>query len=184
MIKQSITYTDFNGDERTDDFYFNLSDHELAELAIIEETDLRGSLRRIGESGNPRLILDTFRELLLSAYGERSSDGRRFMKSKELSAEFASTGAFDVIYMKLVTDAEFSAAFTNGLVARVGGNVQQASQFNRPAPRDHQEKVVKTVELPQNPIPTFQRPPEEDMTGRPAHEQNVGIIKEWPEPTV
>lgn len=157
MIKQTITYKDFNGDEHTEDFWFNLSQDELADLAIIEETDLNASFKAIVARNNPKEILSTFREVLLASYGQRSGDGRRFMKSPEISAEFKSTGAWGVLYMRLVTDAAFAAEFVNGLVpAEVAS--QQASTFIRPQTRDHQPKAPVTV---------HQAPPVEDRQYQP-----------------
>ena len=116
MLKKAITYVDFNGVEHTENFYFNLMKAELAEMELSTQGGFAGYLQRIVDSNDGKQIIDTFKEILFKAYGQKSADGRRFVKSEELSKEFEQTEAYSVLFMELVTNAEAGAAFVNGLM--------------------------------------------------------------------
>lgn len=116
MLKLPIPYEDFNGVQVTETFYFNLSVAEVTEMELTMAGGLAENLKRIGESGNPGLVMSTFKDILLKSFGVRSEDGRRFIKSPALIEEFLSTGAYDVLYFRLVTDSEYSSAFIKGIM--------------------------------------------------------------------
>jgi hypothetical protein len=118
MLKETITYVDFNDVERTEDFYFNLSEAEIVEMAATAEGDLSANLRRMVESKDGNLIMRTFKDLLTRAYGEKSPDGRRFVKSEELSQAFFQTSAYNVLFMRLVTDPEYAAKFIASIIPK------------------------------------------------------------------
>lgn len=116
MLVKNITYTDYNGIERKEDFYFNLSKSELIELQASVEGGLDGYLKKIASRLDAPKIMSFFRDLILRAYGEKSDDGRRFIKSPELSEAFRQTEAYDVLFVELVTDAKKGAEFISGIM--------------------------------------------------------------------
>lgn len=116
MLKKTITYTDYNGVERTEDFYFNLSKAESMEIEMGTTGGLSGMIRRIIAAQDTPAIIKVFKELLLKAYGEKSPDGKRFMKGEEISRAFSETEAYSKLFMELATDADAAAKFVNGIV--------------------------------------------------------------------
>ena len=116
MYKIQKTYTDYNGNERTEDFWFNLSKSELVEMAYSVEGGLEQVLEKIIRENDKNKIITFFKDLVLRAYGEKSADGRRFMKSDEISKAFSETPAYSDIFMDLATDANAASAFVNGIM--------------------------------------------------------------------
>ena len=116
MLKKTVTYVDYNGVERTEDFYFNLSKAEVAEMELSVEGGFSKMLEEIVKSNNNARILELFKEMVLKAYGEKSADGRRFVKSKELAEAFSQTEAYSEIFMELAMDEKAAAAFVNGIM--------------------------------------------------------------------
>lgn len=116
MLKKTFTYTDYNGVERTEDHYFNLSKAELMEMELSTTGGLAEMINKIVAAQDAPAIVKVFKELVLKAYGQKSADGRRFIKSKELSDEFAQTEAYSQLFMELATDADAAAKFVNGIV--------------------------------------------------------------------
>ena len=116
MLKKTVTYVDYNGVERTEDFYFNLSKAEVTEMELSVEGGFSKMLEEIVKSNDNARILELFKEMGLKAYGEKSADGRRFVKSKELSEAFSQTEAYSEIFMELAMDEKAAAAFVNGIM--------------------------------------------------------------------
>jgi len=116
MLKKTITYTDYNGNERTEDFYFNLSKAEIMEMEMSTAGGLTEMIQKIVAAQDAPAIIKVFKELILKAYGEKSPDGKRFIKSEELSTAFSQTEAFSQLFMELATDADAAAKFVNGIV--------------------------------------------------------------------
>ena len=116
MLKKTVTYVDYNGVERTEDFYFNLSKAEVTEMELSVEGGFSKMLEEIVKSNDNARILELFKEMVLKAYGEKSADGRRFIKSKELSEAFSQTEASSEIFMELAMDEKAAAAFVNGIM--------------------------------------------------------------------
>ena len=116
MLKKTVTYVDYNGVERTEDFYFNLSKAEVTEMELSVEGGFSKMLEEIVKSNDNARILEVFKEMVLKAYGEKSADGRRFIKSKELAEAFSQTGAYSEIFMELAMDEKAAAAFVNGIM--------------------------------------------------------------------
>jgi hypothetical protein len=116
MIKKPITYTDYEGMERTEDFYFNLTRAELAEMELSVSGGLSKKLEKIAQTQDVPEIAAFFKEIILKAYGVKSEDGKRFIKSAQLSEEFAQTEAYVELFMELLGDPEAAAAFFNGIV--------------------------------------------------------------------
>lgn len=125
MLKKTITYTDYNGAERKEDFYFNLTKAEIMEMEMSISGGLTEMINRIVAAQDAPAIVKIFKELILKAYGEKSADGRRFMKVDEngvpLSINFSQTEAYSQLFMELATDADAASAFVNGIVPNVEG---------------------------------------------------------------
>lgn len=115
MLKETITFVDYNGVERTEDFYFNLTKAELMEMELSTSGGLAEKINRIVAAKDAPAIIQVFKDLVLSSYGQKSADGRRFIKSKELSEEFAQTEAYSQLFMKLANDADAASRFVNGI---------------------------------------------------------------------
>lgn len=113
MTKETITYTDLNGVERTEDFYFDLSKPEVVRMQASAKGGYDVQLKSIANGSNGALIMEFFENFIKTAYGEKSDDGRRFVKSDEISNAFMQTPAYEVLFEKLVTDAEAAAEFVN-----------------------------------------------------------------------
>ena len=122
MLKERITFTDYNGVERTEDFYFNLTEAETMEMATLKDGGMVEYCQRIIDSTNPTDLITIFKDLILKSYGEKSLDGRRFVKSKEISDAFSQTEAYSKLFMKLATDATAAAAFVNGVIPNKKSN--------------------------------------------------------------
>ena len=116
MLKKTVTYVDYNGVERTEDFYFNLSKAEVAEMELSVEGGFSKMLEEIVKSNDNVRIVELFKQMVLKAYGEKSADGKRFIKSKELSEAFYQTEAYSEIFMELALDEKAAAAFVNGIM--------------------------------------------------------------------
>jgi hypothetical protein len=116
MLKKTITYTDYNGNERTEDFYFNLSKAEIMEMEMSTAGGLTEMIQKIVAAQDSPAIIKVFKELILKAYGEKSPDGKRFIKSDEISTAFSQTEAYSQLFMELATDADAAAKFVNGII--------------------------------------------------------------------
>lgn len=125
MIKETIKYTDYNGNELVEDFYFNLSKSEIAEMELSYPNGLADHITKMTQSNNGAEIIKIFKELILSSYGRKSDDGKRFIKSYEESQAFSQTEAYSELFMKLATNADAAAEFVNGIVPKQLGLTQK-----------------------------------------------------------
>lgn len=119
MLKKSITYTDFEGKERTEVCYFNISKAELLELDFSANGGMESMLRRIVDTNDTTEMFKIFKKLILMSYGEKSDDGRRFVKVKngvKLADEFEQTAAYDELFMELATNEGAAAEFIKGII--------------------------------------------------------------------
>lgn len=116
MIKKTIHYTDYDGTERTEDFYFNLSMAELMQMQMSVEGGMRGYIQRIMAANDQTALMKLFKDVLMTTYGKKSDDGRQFIKNDTICAEFEASPAFSEIYMELMSDAQKAADFINGLM--------------------------------------------------------------------
>lgn len=118
MLKKTITYTDYNGNERTEDFYFNLTKSEILKLEMGTSGGLAQTMQRIiNEKENPAMI-KLFEDLVLGAHGEKSPDGKYFIKNDETRANFAATEAYSMLFMELATDAEKASEFIKAIIPK------------------------------------------------------------------
>lgn len=116
MLKKTISYTDYNGVARTEDFYFNLSKAEVMELEMGTDGGLAEMIKKIVAAKDAPSIIKVFKDLVLKAYGEKSADGKRFIKSDEIATAFSQTEAYSQLFMELATDADKGAEFVNGIM--------------------------------------------------------------------
>lgn len=116
MLKLTRTYNDYNGASRTEDFYFNLTQAEVTEMELSVDGGLVEMINRIVAAQDGKQIIAVFKDVILRAYGEKSPDGKRFIKSQELRDAFAQTEAYSDLFMELATDAEAAARFINGII--------------------------------------------------------------------
>lgn len=116
MLKKTITYTDWNGVSRTEDFYFNLSKPEIVRMQASEKGGYDAQLNSIAKGGDPKTIMRFFEDFIYHAYGEKSEDGRRFIKSDEISQAFMETPAYEKLFEELVTSADVAGEFVNAVM--------------------------------------------------------------------
>lgn len=119
MLTKPITYTDFDGETRTENFYFNMTKAELAELNLTTEGGLQNVLQRIIDAKNIPEVTKWFKKIITMSYGEKSPDGRRFIKSEELTNEFLQTEAYSELFMQLLGDDKAASDFINGILPKI-----------------------------------------------------------------
>lgn len=116
MLKKTMTYTDYNGVERTEDFYFSLSKAEIMEMELSTSGGLSSMIEGIVAAKDTASIVKIFKEMILKSVGKKSPDGRKFVKNKEIAEDFEQTPAYSDLFMQLATDDKAAAAFVNGIV--------------------------------------------------------------------
>ena len=116
MLKKDITYEDFDGNKVTETFYFNLTKPELLELEASYKEGMENALKKMLAEEDKAALLAYFKKTILAAYGEKSADGKRFIKSEELTTNFTQTNAYAELYMELLSDSESAALFITGIV--------------------------------------------------------------------
>lgn len=127
MLKKTITYEDFNGESVTEDHFFHLSKAELVELEMSHDGGLSAALERIVAAEDGKQIIAEFKNIILSSYGTRSPDGKRFIKNQALREEFESTEAYSSLFMELVTNAEAASEFISGIIPQ--GMAEEAAKL-------------------------------------------------------
>lgn len=134
MLKKTIKYTDYNGVEREEPFYFNLTKAEIMEMEMSTVGGFAEMIEKIVAAQDTPTLIRIFKDLILKAYGEKSPDGRGFIKLDEegrpLSNKFVQTEAYSELFMELATDAEAATAFINGIVP--ADVAKEASKYNQP----------------------------------------------------
>lgn len=122
MLTKKIKYTDYNGTEREETFHFNLTKAELMEMEMSTSGGLAEMIQNIVQTQDAPAIIKVFKDLVLKAYGEKSPDGKRFMKVNDagvpLSIGFSQTEAYSQLFMELATDADKAAEFINAIVPK------------------------------------------------------------------
>lgn len=130
MLKRTITYPDYNEMERTEDFYFNITQAELIEMEYTTTGGFSAMIDKLISAVDLPAIIKIMKELILKAYGEKSPDGRRFIKSPELSEAFSQTEAYSQLFMELATNSQAASDFINGIL---------------PTPNPQQQAKIKAV---------------------------------------
>nr|DAM62921.1 MAG TPA: hypothetical protein [Caudoviricetes sp.] len=116
MLKKTITYTDYDGMERTEDFWFNLSKTELTKLDAELPGGVLGVLRKIIDKKDRKALVDFIETLILRSYGEKTLDGKRFVKNPDMAEEFMQTPAYDELFMSILSDTDSQTNFINGVI--------------------------------------------------------------------
>ena len=116
MLKKTITYTDYDGMERTEDFWFNLSKTELTKLDAELPGGVLGVLRKIIDKKDRKARVDFIETLILRSYGEKTLDGKRFVKTPDMAEEFMQTPAYDELFMSILSDTDSQTSFINGVI--------------------------------------------------------------------
>lgn len=115
MFKKTITYTDYNDVKRTETFFFNLTQAEVLEMELGTVGGLSAMIQGVIDAKDTPALIKIFKDLVLRAYGEKSADGKRFIKSPELSEAFSQTEAYSDIFMELATNDKEAAEFVRGI---------------------------------------------------------------------
>lgn len=120
MLKKTIKYTDYNGVERNEEFLFNLTKAELMEMEMGTTGGLAEKIQQIVVAQDAPAIIQIFKDIILKAYGEKSADGKRFVKINDagvpLSIGFSQTEAYSQLFMELATNSEEAAKFIKGII--------------------------------------------------------------------
>jgi hypothetical protein len=147
VIKKSITYQDFDGNQVTEDHYFHLSKSELLDMEASIDGGMAAKLERVGKSNNGAEILSTFKEILAAAYGERvDGSGSKFFKSKAKSDEFLGSLAFDQLLMDLLTNAEDAGKFISAIMPEGLDDIAAKRMANLPLPAEEDAWVRENRE--------------------------------------
>lgn len=119
MIKETLTFTDYDGNERTEDFYFNLSKAEVIEMEMSTAGGVERMVKNIIAEKDGKRIVEIFKEIIGKAYGKKSADGRKFIKSPELTEDFMQTEAYSDLFLRLASDADYAAKFIRGILPEI-----------------------------------------------------------------
>jgi hypothetical protein len=150
MLKRTVNYEDFNGNNVSEDFYFNLTKAELLELELSYDSGFAESLQRIIDAKDNKTLVFQFKKLVLLAYGVKSEDGKRFIKSDQLREEFQQTAAYSALFMELAVDANAASAFITGITPRDLIDQVQDKPMG-PPPSPIASAPVMTSEIPPPP---------------------------------
>ena len=118
MLKKTIKYTDYDGNEREEDFYFNLSKAEVTEMELSKEGGMSEYIKKISATQNAPEVIKLFKEIITKSYGEKSLDGKRFIKNKELTEAFTQTEAYSELFVELASNADEAVKFVNGIMPK------------------------------------------------------------------
>ena len=118
MLKKTIKYTDYDGNEREEDFYFNLSKAEVTEMELSKEGGMSEYIKKISATQNAPELIKLFKEMITKSYGEKSLDGKRFIKNKELTEAFTQTEAYSELFVELASNADEAVKFVNGIMPK------------------------------------------------------------------
>ena len=118
MLKKTIKYTDYDGNEREEDFYFNLSKAEITEMELSKEGGMSEYIKKISATQNGPELIKLFKDIIIKSYGEKSLDGKRFIKNKELTEAFTQTEAYSELFIELASNADEAVKFINGIMPK------------------------------------------------------------------
>lgn len=149
MLVERIDYVDYDGNKRSEDFYFNFTEAEIQEMNLKTPGGLKARLEKIVQEMDQEKLVEYFKSLILDAYGKKSEDGRRFVKSKELSEEFSQTGAYNKLFMKLTTDTNAAIEFVKGIIPNIPEPTADAKEPKLPDPATvAQDRELRIPEIP------------------------------------
>lgn len=118
MLKKTMKWTDYDGNPREEDFYFNLTKAELMEMTLSISGGLDKYIERITKTQDTAKLIELFKEIIIKSFGVKSDDGKRFIKKPELVEEFTQTEAYSDLFTTLATDDKEAAAFINGIMPK------------------------------------------------------------------
>ena len=139
MLKKTINYVDYDGNEREEDFYFNLTKAELMEMSLSTSGGLDKYIERITKAQDTAKLIELFKDIIIKSYGVKSDDGKRFIKNPELTEEFTQTEAYSDLFTTLATDENEAATFINGIMPK---------ELLDAAKEDRNNKLAEVVEIP------------------------------------
>ena len=125
MIKKTIKCKDFDGNSYEEELYFHLSKGELIDMAVEEDGDLLDRIMKIAREDDPIKIIPIMKNIILRAYGVKSSDGKSFIKDEETTKNFKYSQAFSELYTELSTDSQKAAEFINGIMPEFDKETQK-----------------------------------------------------------
>lgn len=169
MYCKTITYTDYDGNKHTEDYYFNISKAELLEMEMERDGGMIEYLNTIVEAENPKEVINVFKEFIRRSIGKKSVDGKRFMKNQEITDNFMASEAYSELFMELITNAEESANFINRIIpqdlaAEAATKMAKDSEVQTPPP-------VQTIPTALTVTPNFQPPMQAPMPGMMSNPQ-------------
>lgn len=141
MIKKTITYEDFDGNEHTEDFYFNLTKSELIELEAAYDGKFGETLKKIVEAEDNAAILREFKKIIQMSYGERSEDGKHFIKSEDATKSFLQHAAYSTLFLELAQDATAMAEFVTGIMPK--GMVPDEEDISQMTSEERRKKLTE-----------------------------------------
>lgn len=127
MYKKTINFKDYDGNEREEDFYFNLTEAEVTEMEMSIPGGLTNMMQRIVRAQDGKMIIETFKDLIRRSYGVKSPDGREFDKSPEVVKKFMQTEAYSKLFMELATDSKAASEFFNHIIPQKAESQASAS---------------------------------------------------------
>lgn len=146
MLTKQITYTDFNGVEQTETFYFNLSKADVVEMDLEVPGGMKSLIDHIVDAQDGKQIMEIFKKIILRAYGKKSEDGKRFIKNKTMSEEFSQTEAYSELFVELVSDADKAVAFLTGILPAM--SVEQKQELDKEVQKEMEKYNVTISEEP------------------------------------
>lgn len=147
MLKREITFEDFNGETVTEVHYFNLTKTELVELELDYSGGIENNIMAIVEARDGKTLMKEFKKIILMAYGKKSEDGRRFVKTDALREEFTQTAAFDALFYELATDEEAAAKFIEGVIPKMNDEEKDQLKAKMADKLKTEERPKTTSEL-------------------------------------
>ena len=116
MLKKTVTYTDYNGVERTEAFYFHYNEAEILDMEMSTEGGFAERIQKIIDAKDQVSLMQVIKKFVIDAYGVKSEDGKRFIKNDAVRTEFLESPAYSQIWMELVMDDEIAADFINNVI--------------------------------------------------------------------
>lgn len=147
MLKREITFEDFNGETVTEVHYFNLTKTELVELELDYSGGIENNIMAIVEARDGKTLMKEFKKIILMAYGKKSEDGRRFVKTDALREEFTQTAAFDALFYELATDEAAAAKFIEGVIPKMNDEEKDQLKAKMADKLKTEERPKTTSEL-------------------------------------
>lgn len=144
MLKRNITFEDFEGNSVTETHYFNMMKSELVRLDVSYDGGMEAAIQAIVDAKDNKKVLREFEYLILSSYGIRSEDGKRFLKSEQISEEFKQSLAYDQLFFELISDEKVCIAFIEGIMPK---DLVEMAKKNNP-----QDKPIGPPPVPRPPV--------------------------------